>query len=126
MYETLPFPRRRGDHVQCAHDIVAHLEKHEATLTGKWLDLGCGTGETFATIAGLTPRMDLLGVDFSQASVALANEEVRRAKAINARVVWGDITDPAWGNGSWDVVSALGSIHHIPEPSWASRTPPLP
>ena len=51
MYEALPFPSRRLDHVEYAEFLVASLERHAAPMTGTWLDLGCGTGELLAAFA---------------------------------------------------------------------------
>lgn len=116
MYEALPFPQREGDHAEMARHVVEPLRKHGAPQTGRWVDLGCGTGEIFAEFARMNPGMQLVGLDFSKNSLELAQRHVERHGLRNASVMWADIAAPAWTTPPCDVITAMGSIHHLPEP----------
>src|SRR5262245_26782708 len=116
MYERLPFPQRDGDHARYADVVVDAVRRHGAGRTGSWLDIGCGTGELLVGIARACPAMSVRGFDYSQASVALARERIARSGLRNVAADSGDATDPAWADASRDVVSALGSIHHLADP----------
>ncbi|MHC4079047.1 MAG: class I SAM-dependent methyltransferase [Planctomycetota bacterium] len=116
MYEKLPFPQRGDDHAEVMQAVTEHLQKHGLPDHGRWLDLGCGTGEGFCVMAEMVPAWELTGLDFSEASLQLAQENIDRAGLTNARVEWGDIMGGTWVDGAWDVVTALGAIHHLPDP----------
>lgn len=71
------------------------------------LDLGCGGGG--ATISEWADHFALLGVDSSPAQVALA-----RASVPNATFMVADMAELEFSRASFDVVTALYSLIHIP------------
>jgi SAM-dependent methyltransferase len=116
MYEAYPFPNRE-DFASMGPVLVEGLRRWGVTTDGEWLDLGTGTGEIIASAGPLVPEMQIVGIDFSEASLEAARQNIRRAGAPNVRVEWGDIRDPRWRDGSRDVVTAMGSIHHLEDPT---------
>ncbi len=113
MYEELPFPSREKGHVEIVQQIVDRLAAQGFERGGKWLDLGCGTGELLTAFALQYPDMKFTGVDFSRTSLERAQSQARSRGAANVECRWGDFRSPDWCDGSWDVVSALGTLHHL-------------
>ena len=73
---------------------------------GRVLDLGCGNGAKIARLAG---SFDLVGVDFSQEQLRLG-----RAKVPEATLVAGDFSELHIAANTFDAVTALYSIMHVP------------
>ncbi|GHG20251.1 MULTISPECIES: class I SAM-dependent methyltransferase [Amycolatopsis] len=84
-----------------------------AELTGRLddgapvLDLGCGAG--VPSTAALAERHDVLGVDLSEAQLALARRNVP-----GARFRRGDMTGLSFPDGSFAAVTAFYSVLHVP------------
>lgn len=70
------------------------------------LDLGCGNG---AKLARLADRFDLVGVDISEEQLLLA-----RSRLPAATLVHGDFSALDFEAGSFDAVTALYSLVHVP------------
>jgi cyclopropane fatty-acyl-phospholipid synthase-like methyltransferase len=70
------------------------------------LDLGCGNG---AKISRLAARFEVVGVDLSEQQLRLA-----RANVPEATFVQGDLAELDFTPGSFDAVTALYSLVHVP------------
>lgn len=70
------------------------------------LDLGCGNG---AKISRLATRFEVVGVDLSEQQLRLA-----RANVPEATFVQGDLAELDFTPGSFDAVTALYSLVHVP------------
>jgi ubiquinone/menaquinone biosynthesis C-methylase UbiE len=73
---------------------------------GRVLDLGCGNG---AKIGRLAERFDLVGVDLSEEQLRLAG-----AKVPGATFVHGDFAELEFPAETFDAITALYSIMHVP------------
>jgi ubiquinone/menaquinone biosynthesis C-methylase UbiE len=73
---------------------------------GRILDLGCGDG---AKIAQLAESFELVAVDLSEEQQALA-----RARLPGATLLSGDFSQLEFGAQTFDAVTALYSIMHVP------------
>ena len=71
------------------------------------LDLGCGAGVLSTRV--LAQRFDVVGVDISEAQIGLARENVPEATFIH-----GDFAEIELPEASFDGVTALYSISHVP------------
>ncbi|MBS0662584.1 MAG: methyltransferase domain-containing protein [Verrucomicrobia bacterium] len=78
-------------------------------------DIGCGSGEITARLAGLFPRAEILGVDILESSVALARA---RHAALAPRVQFrqGDAFELEMPAGTYDLVTCRHVTQSIPEP----------
>jgi len=83
---------------------------------GTVVDLGSGSGQYLAYLAERRPDIRIVGVDLSQAMVALGRrflERRRLADRVDLRV--GDMTDFAAGVPErTDLVSTIFALHHLP------------
>jgi len=84
------------------------LEELAARLPAdaRMLDLGCGNGKKTARLAD---RFDVTGVDVSERQLALA-----RIEAPNATLIHADFMELVAPAGTFDAVTALYSIVHVP------------
>lgn len=88
-------------------DLAARLPEN-----GRVLDLGCGDGTKIARVA---ERFDLVAVDLSEEQLRLARPRLRGATLLCADLAALDF-DP----GSFDAVTALYSIVHVPREEHAA------
>ena len=75
------------------------------------LDLGCGNGE----LAGYLDGVDYVGVDHNPKYIASAQQG--RTGARSTEFIAADLTElEALSLGTFDIVVALGVLHHLPTP----------
>jgi SAM-dependent methyltransferase len=77
---------------------------------GRVLDIGCGSGAFAALLAARCTTVVALDADREQA------DRARRtcADLANVHVVHGDLRTTELGDGTFDLVTALASLHHLP------------
>ena len=73
---------------------------------GRVLDLGCGNGAKIARLAG---RFELVAVDLSEEQLRLARDALPGATLVN-----GDFGDLDFADETFDAVTALYSVMHLP------------
>jgi len=81
------------------------IESMRLPDTGEALDLGCGYGPIGIAAAKLKPRLRVWMTDVNQRAVALAEENARRNKVENVRLLAGSLYEPVGGR-SFDVILA--------------------
>jgi len=91
-----------GANVQLLHDFVELLSPKS-----KVLDAGCGAGLPIAKV--LSEHFDVIGVDFSEAQIKLAKENVP-----NAHFYCQDMTELDLPDESLDGICSYYAIIHIP------------
>ena len=79
------------------------IEAMKLPETGMALDLGCGYGAIGVVAARLRPRLQVILTDINERAVDLAEENIYRNKAVNARVLLGNLYEPVAG-WKFDVV----------------------
>jgi ubiquinone/menaquinone biosynthesis C-methylase UbiE len=88
-------------------ELAGRLERGASVL-----DLGCGNGRKIARLAN---RFDVTGVDISEEQLRLARAEIPDAEFVHADLAELDL--PA---ESYDAVTALYSISHVPREEHAA------
>ena len=84
-------------------------------------DLGCGVGMTTALLAELVgPTGEVVGVDFSAAQLAQA-EELTLPRFSNVKFIEASATDTGLPYGSFDLVYSRFLLIHLTEPEEALR-----
>jgi len=81
---------------------LAALDRMLGSGPGRCLDVGCGTGIAFPTLAA--QDWSVVGVDVSADQLAVAHD---RAQAAGARVVHADATQLPFADGSFEAVVSL-------------------
>jgi SAM-dependent methyltransferase len=80
---------------------------------GSLLDVGAGTGRALRYLREQMPELELAGVEPSKAMIEQA---VLKGLPKNI-VVEGSGTSLPFPDGAFDVVTAFGVLHHVPQPS---------
>ena len=118
MYEREPYPDLGAD----LKDLSLYLNPIKAELEPRdyvrFLDAGCGTGHCLVGVAKAHPQWDCYGIDLSRPSLEVA---ARLAAHHESRVTLacGSYLDPLPFEGTFDVISAIGTIHHTADPTAA-------
>jgi tRNA (uracil-5-)-methyltransferase TRM9 len=88
---------------------------------GKWLDLGCGSGQLALEWVKQKRKGSYLGLDFSAGLLAEAEETLRGAaipRGLKVSFTQADLTCADWADRlkreSFDGVVAFAALHHIP------------
>ncbi len=104
------FSKPRWDSGITPPEVVALIEG--GSLTGRALDLGCGTGTNPIYLA--QHGLSVSGIDFSPKAIATAREKARRAGVtVDLRVA--DVTRLDFLREPFDFVLDLGCFHAIDE-----------
>ena len=78
------------------------------------LDAGCGNGALLLSLTRRFPEIKLIGLDLSSGVFAWAATEAKQHKlTIDFRV--GDVQNLPFGPGSFDYVTAVHMIYHVPD-----------
>lgn len=128
-----------------AGDFAASRSTRQASLLhalagiadgARVLDVGCGDGRAARAIEGMGRAVNYVGVDASEAFLALARERSVALRHVSAVFAPADIGQPDWRAAlvwqAYDVVLALAVLHHIPGEAlrqrvmrdWAELLPP--
>jgi len=129
-YENLPFPPRDPDAEHyCLKvsnpDILAKINQYcfhgsrDFSKPFRVLVAGCGTGDSVIWLAWQLKDMpaEIVAVDLSEASLAVAQARAKVRGLGNVRWVHGSLLDcAALGLGKFDYITCLGVLHHLPDP----------
>lgn len=120
LYEEFPFPLK-GNH----YDFVAkYIFPHAPVGPMKVLDAGCGTGNMTVELAKKFSSARVVGVDFSERSLAEARLLALRRSVSNVDFRHQDLMKefPSGERmGGYDFAMSIGCLHHIPDPAIALR-----
>lgn len=120
MYERAPYP----DLGAGLKDMSLFLGPLRAELASRqslrYLDAGCGTGHGLVSVAKQNPSWDCYGIDLSQASLDVAAKLAERHGA-KVTVERGSYLDPLPFREGFNIIAAIGTIHHAGDPVMALR-----
>lgn len=118
-YDRWPFPGT--DHTSPEGlALLRHLSEwldRPAGSGARLLDVGCGTGHTVSALARRLPAVEFVGVDVSPIALGQARDLADAAGLANLQFERADANGSLECFGSFDVVLALGVLHHVPEVS---------
>lgn len=115
-YERYPFPSPNAD-AELIYDVRMAFELLVEDMTGlRVLDAGCGTAHRLLAMAEAFPDTEFVGVDFSEASVSIAQTSARRRGLTNVEIRRAEIGAGHLGD-SFDIAVCTGVIHHLSQPS---------
>lgn len=96
--------------------VAKVLELHRPEPGERVVDLGCGWGTFSFALAELASRV--VGVDFSEKSIAFCERRLAAEPRENLRFVRADAGDTGLEGGAWDLVVAADLFEHLyPEDS---------
>jgi 2-polyprenyl-3-methyl-5-hydroxy-6-metoxy-1,4-benzoquinol methylase len=129
-YEENPFPRwtlaapvkptTLEEYARTTLPFAA-AERHPGANDFDMLIAGCGTGKHSIERSLLFPQARVLAIDLSRASLAYARRKTREAGLRNIEYRQADILAlPSIGR-SFDLIEAVGVLHHLAEPATGWR-----
>ncbi|MFC5265176.1 methyltransferase domain-containing protein [Kribbella qitaiheensis] len=110
--------RRLTDQARTLADLLHGGTRYPAG--SRVLEVGCGVGAQTVQLVTGSPGIDLVSVDISEESLALAKARVA-AEAPGARVEWhhGDLLELSFEDHSFDHLFVCFVLEHLPEPQQA-------
>jgi SAM-dependent methyltransferase len=96
---------------------VEFLEWLAAPASGRWLDVGCGTGAVTQTVLDRAAPSDVVGIDPSEGFIAYAREHVADPRA---RFEVGTATDLPLPDGERDVAVSGLVLNFVPDAALAA------
>ena len=123
-YEKAPYPRWTSLHASQPGSLRRALGRFFSQQRLAFMDqpfdvliAGCGTGQQAARAAsGYGDKASVLGIDLSRASLAYASGMADRFGIKNVSFKQGDILELAALGGKFDVIEAIGVLHHMADP----------
>ena len=123
-YETGPYPRWLGIAAVERSPVMESLARRFSPWTpacslgpgSRALVLGCGSGYEPVELALREPRVTVIAVDLSLASLAYATRMAGKLGIGNVRFLHGDLLELGAVEGSFPLVSATGVLHHLRDP----------
>lgn len=123
-YEENPYPRWVGVPPIKPTTVADYLREELGEAPVVWpsanLDIlvaGCGTGAHSIDTALRFPQARVLAVDISRASLAYARRQSRELGPTNIDYAQADILKLAALDRRFDVVEAVGVLHHLADPT---------
>lgn len=118
-YERWPFPGVDHD----SREGMALLRRLSRWLAagrdrpaGRVLDVGCGTGHTTVALARHLPGVQWVGIDLSSAALEMGRAHAAAAGVDHVDFVQADAGALPSELGVFDVILALGVLHHVRAP----------
>ena len=77
------------------------------------LDVGCGGGETVRKLAALAPEGNVIGLDYSAASVAVSREtNAQEIESGRVQIEQGSVAVLPFSDGTFDIVTAVETHYY--------------
>jgi len=80
------------------------------------LDAGCGSGVGTEYLVHLNPRAQVLGIDLSAGTLAIAKERCQRSGANRVEFQQLSLYDVDKLPGEFDLINCVGVLHHLDDP----------
>lgn len=80
------------------------------------LDAGCGSGVGTEYLVHLNPQAQVLGIDLSAGTLAVAKERCQRSGANRVEFHQLSLFDVEKLPGEFDLINCVGVLHHTPDP----------
>lgn len=120
MYEAAPYPDLGSD----LKDDMSRYWPHIASVVSRdevtYLDAGCGTGHILVASAKRFPHWGAYGIDLSRPSLDIAGKLSQKHGA-PVTLHQGSYMDANPFGVQFDIISAIGTVHHAENPSDALR-----
>lgn len=87
-------------------------ERHNIRI----LDAGCGSGVSTEYLVHLNPEAQVVGIDLSAGTLAVAKERCQRSGADRVQFHHLSLFDVDQLEGQFDLINCVGVLHHTPDP----------
>ncbi len=80
------------------------------------LDAGCGSGVSTEYLVHLNPQAQVVGIDISEGTLAVAKERCQRSGADRVQFRQLSLYDADQLEGEFDLINCVGVLHHLDNP----------
>jgi tRNA (cmo5U34)-methyltransferase len=94
-------------------ELITAAAAHVCPHAKASLDIGCGAGNFTLKLLARLPDLAVTLVDLSQPMLDRAVARLTAAGASHIEALQGDIRESSWLEGSFDIVVAAASLHHL-------------
>ncbi|MBD3882678.1 methyltransferase domain-containing protein [Phormidium tenue FACHB-886] len=125
LYDTYPFPPEPIlDEPPPGYNWRWNWAAAHAFCTGqkpdrlaiRILDAGCGSGVGTEYLVHLNPQAQVIGIDLSAGTLAVAQERCQRSGADRVQFQQLSLFDVDQLAGEFDLINCVGVLHHTPDP----------
>lgn len=123
-YEAHPYPAwvaEPPDPVQLPQPVVRALGPNGLENAGSVLVAGCGTGQHAIAAMHSWPEAEILALDLSRTSLGYAIDQTRDPEFRRISFALGDLLESASLGRRFDVIEAMGVLHHLEDPEAGLR-----
>ena len=122
-YNKFPYPERDPEDekkrlVKTSLDDVKNIKEVtglQLNKDSKILVIGCGTGDQTTYLSTQLQNTDILAIDLSEASIAIAKKRLENRNLSNVEFRCMDLFKLEL-EGEFDYINACGILHHLPDP----------
>ena len=125
LYDTYPFPPEPlldepppgynwRWNWQAAYNFCANRLPDRTDV--RILDAGCGSGVSTEYLVHLNPEAEVVGIDLSAGTLAVAQERCQRSGAKRVTFQQLSLFDAAQIPGEFDLINCVGVLHHTADP----------
>ena len=114
MYTKYPFPSYSNHHNIFSRFVYPAIR--ELSDFKRILDAGCGTGECSLDMASKFPQSEIIGIDITEKSLALARKRALTQDMTNLRFEQANLIDYRPDLGQFDFVHSQGVVHILSDP----------
>jgi ubiquinone/menaquinone biosynthesis C-methylase UbiE len=113
-----PFGRRVVRAMNLGHAAMTDWGLEQVTVPNNAviLDVGCGGGRTVQRLAELAPEGEVVGLDYSAASVAVSRDtNARKIETGRVRIDQGSVAQLPFPDRTFDLVTAVETHYYRPD-----------
>ncbi len=98
------------------HNGFVETALNKGSVTGKFLEVGSGSGRISIGVAKLNKQAELYGIDLSENMITVAKDNAEQeGVADRIEFSYGSATELPFDDNSFDTVLCHNMLHHIPE-----------
>jgi 2-polyprenyl-3-methyl-5-hydroxy-6-metoxy-1,4-benzoquinol methylase len=77
------------------------------------LEMGCGVGDVLVYAAATLSKVTMFGMDNSEVAIHAAKEKIKTLGLNNAKIMLGDVKEPALRDGCFDAIICADVLEHL-------------
>lgn len=112
-YDKLNLIMSLGTHQKWRRQATAKIDSHPNQI----LDLCCGTADWTIMLAKRYPHAQIIGMDFSQEMLKIAQQKVGKSEVKNITLKIGDAMQLSYDDNSFDAVTIGFGLRNVPDAS---------
>lgn len=114
--EVYAYDKLTLQYLTILHNGFIETVINKSASSGKFLEIGSGTGRISIGIAKLNQKTEMFGIDLSKNMIKVAEENAKQENVHNRITFsYGSATEIPFDDNSFDTVFCHNMLHHIPD-----------